>query len=183
MMNLGDKQQSVPTALFALSAVVLTGALIYIFTVPVKTTQGLGASEKKSERDAMKTIETATNDQTEKQKIVDSMTYAGSQQDIQAAALSQVAKLTAAHKIKLIGFRPQRPIDAGNLTELPIQINVDGPFTNVVEFSHDLSASGTKLVVNLVQMAASDPSSDNVTANINIAGFLNQPLGNGVKNG
>jgi Tfp pilus assembly protein PilO len=183
MMSFRDKNQALPTGLWVFSAVVLTGTLIYIVDVKVPTDAGLKAAEKKKEKPIIETISKAKEDKIAKDKVITSLTFPGQSQDAQSTTLAQVTKLSVQRKVKLVGFRPQRGLDAGALTQLPFLVTVSGKFTDVLGFTHDLEASGSKLAVNLVQLAASDPSSDDVTANINVVGYLNQPLGNGGQNG
>ncbi len=183
MIAFRDKNNALPTGIWATSAVILTGTLIYILTVPVPTTKGLAAAEQSQERPILRTITTAKRDLDDRQKLISSMTFAGQSQDAESATLALVTKLSLQHKVKLVGFRPQRGIDAGALTQLPFVVTISGKFVDVVGFTRDIEGSGSKLSVNLVQMAASDPSTDDVTANLNVVGYLNQPLGNGGANG
>jgi hypothetical protein len=183
MINFRDKNQALPTGILAFAAFVAFGTMLYMFAVPVPTVAKIVADGKKKESDMEVTIKKAHQSKLEKDKLVASLVFPGESQDAESTTLDAVTKMTIKHHVKLLGFRPQRGIDAGALTQLPFVISVSGKYIDVVGFTHDVEASGTKLAVNIMQLSASDTSTDDVTANLNVVGYLNHPLGNGAQNG
>jgi Tfp pilus assembly protein PilO len=183
MINLRDKNQAVPTGILALALVVTLATGVYMLAVPIPTTGPIAAKEQKDAAALKVTAIKAKQNVQDKDKLVANYAFSGRREDAESNTMAEVTKLTLQRKVKLLGFRPQRGIDAGALTQLPFLVSVSGKFTDVLGFTHDLEANGSKLSVNNVQLAASDPSTDDVTANINVVGYLNQPLGNGGQNG
>jgi hypothetical protein len=183
MMNFRDKNQALPSSLLVAALLIAIGTVLYITFVPVPTTSTVAATEKKRTDDLRGKTTRAQRNLHEKLTLVGAYTFNGQEQDADSATLALVTKLAANRNLKLVGFRPQRALDAGQLTQLPYLVSVSGKFPDVVAFSYDLEAKGTKLSVNLVQLAASDTSTDDVTANLNVVGYLNQPLASGTQNG
>ena len=183
MMNFRDKNQALPTTLLGLALVIATGAVLYMALVPVPTTQSVKSDEQKHSNDDRRNTGKAQRDLHDELTVISDNAFNGQEQDADSAILDLVTKLTAKRNVKLVGFRPQRTVDAGQLTQLPYIVSVSGSFPNIIAFTGDLEAKGTKLAVNTVQMAASDTSTDNVTGNISVVGYLNTPFANGAQNG
>jgi len=183
MMNLRDKNQALQSGLLVVALLIAIGTVLYITFVPVPTTVAVATTEKSRTEDLRGKTMRAQRNLTAKLDLVANYAFDGQEQDADSSVLALVTKLTGTRNLKLGGFRPQRAVDAGQLTQLPYLVSVSGKFTDVLAFTSDLEAKGTKLSVNSAQMAASDQSTDNVTANINVVGYLNQPLGNGAQNG
>ena len=183
MMNFRDKNQALPSGLLVVALLITLGTAPYISFVPVPTTASVAASEKKKTGEDRANITRAQTNLHEKLTMVGNYAFNGQEQDADSTTLALVTKLTLNRNLKLVGFRPQRAADAGQLTQLPYLVSVSGKFPDVLAFTNDLEAKGTRLSVNLAQMAASDTSTDDVTANLNLVGYLNQPFANGGQNG
>jgi Tfp pilus assembly protein PilO len=96
----------------------------------------------------------------------------GPDEEIGPNIYASMDKLAAGLKVKLVGFRPQRTIDAGDVTQLPFVVNANGSYNNVVEFVRDLETPPTKVAIELLQLGSSEESSDQVVATIGVEAYV-----------
>ncbi|MBV6458127.1 MAG: hypothetical protein HONBIEJF_01250 [Fimbriimonadaceae bacterium] len=99
------------------------------------------------------------------------MIWALDADEISAHAMAFATKMANGRNLKVAAFRPQRPQPNGNLTMLPYQLSVEGSFPDVVRFLQAMETKGTKLAVNLVQVASADGASDHVNATIGLVAY------------
>lgn len=183
MINLRDKNQALPSGLLIAALLIAIGTVLYISFVPVPTPDKVAKDTKTATNKDEATIKRQETNWRQELDTVRAYAFNGQEQDADSTILALVTNLTGKCNLKLVGFRPQKPVDAGQLTQLPYIVSVSGRFPDVVAFTYDLEAKGTKLAVNTVQMAASDTSTDVVTGNISVVGYLNQPFQSGAQNG
>lgn len=97
--------------------------------------------------------------------------WAADPDEISAQAMALVTKMANARNLNVVAFRPQRAQANGNLMMLPYQLSVDGSFPEVIRFLQAMETKGTKLAVNLVQVASADGASDEVNATIGVVAY------------
>jgi Tfp pilus assembly protein PilO len=182
MINFRDKDQLPSLVIFGLSGVILLGAVV-LAVLPKPTAAPVIAKDKKDRDTTIAKIENDRQSAKDATVQVLAQSFPGPAQTVEKYALTTVSGLTSKHKIKLTGIRPQRGNLAGDLTQLPFLVNVTGSYLDVIAFERDLEQPGNKLGVNSVQLAASDPSTDIVVANINIVAYLNLKLSAGELDG
>jgi Tfp pilus assembly protein PilO len=91
--------------------------------------------------------------------------------EIAAQTMAATTRLANERELKVVSFRPQRPLASNDLSLLPYQLTVEGGFAQVVQFLQALETKGLKLTVNLVQVASADGASDRVNATVGIVAY------------
>lgn len=97
--------------------------------------------------------------------------WAGDAQQVGSRSLDMLSRVARALKIKLVAFRPQRPVESEGLVQVPFLVIVEGSYPAVVSFVSTLEQPATKLALGSVQVTSSDASSDKVTASIVLLAF------------
>ncbi len=98
-------------------------------------------------------------------------TWTGSAQQIGPIALTKIGALAQAHHLKLNGFRPQRADNAGDLTLQPFLINIAGTFPDLIGFTKEIEAKGSRLAINMIQVASADSNTDAITASVGVMAY------------
>jgi len=111
-------------------------------------------------------------EQAKNQKV----TWPGDGSQIAPSALDFVTKVAAKHNVKLVGFRPQRAVDAGLVSQLPFLINMEGAFKDVMAAEADIESPASRMVVENYQIGSSQESTDQVTGTIGVEAYTIDPI-------
>lgn len=170
MRLLNVPHERVPVLLSVGAIVVLVATLAFALIPSPK----YRATEKA--RQARFEIELQTQEAEENRMqamaAVEKRVYGVQAEKVAPLAMSSASILARKHGLKIVAFRPQRVVTDAALPHVPYLITLDGPFPKVAAFMRDLDAKGSRLAVNLVQVASSDPASDRVNATIGAVAFL-----------
>ncbi len=176
MIDFKNKDELPTTVVMLASVVVMAAAVGFMQFVPKPTvpSQAQNRAQERKIDNATKGMEAAID--TAKQNLQAVYTWPGTPESVGPVALKQVNGLLQNRHLKLVGFHSQKSIEQPNITLIPFVVSVEGGFTSVMAFTKDLEKSGTKLVVNLLQVANADQTTDKVTASIGITAYqLPQP--------
>lgn len=99
------------------------------------------------------------------------MLWSGDPDEISAQAMAFATKMANAQNLNVVAFRPQRTQTNGHLMMLPYQLSVNGSFPDLIHFLQAMETKGTKLAVNVVQVASSDGASDHVSATVGLVAY------------
>jgi hypothetical protein len=86
--------------------------------------------------------------------------------------LDSLTALAKAHHLALSGFRSERPVDVGQLTEAPYVAVLEGGFSDVMAVAKKLEDPHAKLALKMFEISAADTASDRVIATVGLVGFL-----------
>lgn len=106
----------------------------------------------------------------------DTVTWAGNGTTVGPSALAFVTKVAAKHNVKLVGFRPQHANDAGQVTQLPFLINLEGAYRDVMAAESDIESPTSKLAVENFQIGSAEESTDAVTGSIAVEAYTIDPV-------
>ena len=109
--------------------------------------------------------------------------WTGDAETIGARSLNNISRTAKVKGVRLSAFRPQRPIQAAELEQLPFLTIVEGKYPAVVSFIRALEHPSWKLATGSVQIAATDGTSDNVSASIVLVAFRDPSVKVEEKNG
>ncbi len=161
-----------------LSSTMLIGAVLLLFATAFWIMQPLPEEKKvanqrlRTERDIGKQIDAAESNNATLQADIDPMLWDGTAEQVGPRALSTVTKLAQTRHLKIIAFRPQKPVDAEGLVQIPFSISVEGAYPDTMRLVKDLETSNSKLAVSLVQVQASDAATDHVTGTVNVVAYM-----------
>lgn len=171
MIDFRDKSQAIPNAISATAVALLLVTVGVIVFVPKPSTKGLAAKTTKVRNQVFDGIRVAKDRTKDAEANITRFAWAGTLEQINSTALNRLTEIAQHHTVKLTGFRPQRPINSASLTQLPFLVTLDGAYVDVVAFEKELEDSGNRLAIEMVQVASADPSTDRVTANINLVAY------------
>jgi Tfp pilus assembly protein PilO len=155
--------------LVSLAILVVTG-LVMLF-VPKPTTDGLARGKVRSERELEDRLKKLKADKVKLATQIVTHTWPLKMEEIGPKGLESINAFAGKHRLKLMAFRPQKPLEVNNLTQLPFLISIEGPYPAIMRFVKELENPSLKLGTNLVQISGSDPNSDLVSATIGVVAY------------
>jgi hypothetical protein len=175
MINFKDRQDMLPSLITVSAIVVLAGTLgfiLYANSHPLTSAPAV-AQAKRDLRTTEAKIQEAKTTLATNQATIDASSWTGAPQEIQTQILNRIGVLAAKRNVKINTVRPQRTMDVDQLSTLPYLITVEGTYPNVLAFERDVEAPTNRLAVNVIQVTATDASTDRVTASIGVVAYLN----------
>lgn len=171
MINFRDKENLPATIVSIIAIASMVGMLIFYLVVPLPTTKGLAAKQRRKEIEVLDQTKTAETRIEAAEDMENRLTWTGGQDEIAPTALATINRLVAKHKLRLVAFRPQRNDSRSTLNQVPFLLTVEGPFPQIVALVEDLYSPTSKVAVSLTQISNSDASSDKSTGNIGLVAF------------
>jgi len=170
MIDAGRKRETAWNAVFILSLAAIAIGAWYGFIQPKISSGPISPTNDLS------AIQNATR-KVDQLTAADLSKVKGQTWDMTANALGShtletIAQLADKSHIQLSGFRLDKPVRMGRLTEVPFLATVQGGFPEVMSVVQSLEDPKSKLMVKLLQISAADAGSDRVSASIGLAGFL-----------
>ncbi len=170
MIDFKDKDSQVPSAIIVASLLILLGTLVFMMVVPRPAPPKAFAKEKQLATYKEQIVQAKLSlDQS--QKTTAALIFRGRPEDIMARALAMLTQRAQKDQVQIVAFRPQKTIVLGGLTELPVNMQVTGPYPELLAFLNGLSAPGSHVAVSSFQVASSGDATSTVTANLNVALF------------
>ncbi len=155
-----------------LSAVlVLAGTGLFMLFLKPPDTEGVVAGKTRSRNDLEKQVDRLESDKKKLNTQISGQVWTEPLEEIGPTALKSITTFAQSQSLKLMGFRPQKTVEVNGLTQVPFIISVEGTYPNVVKFTRQLEASSLKMGTNLVQVSATDPNSDLVSATIGVVAY------------
>jgi hypothetical protein len=171
MMRFQTKQEATAAGISIVAIIILAASLVWMLT-PVPSRNDVNSGRLGQVRRYQAETAGLIKQAAEAQAKIDPLLWSGTSEEIGPKALASVTKLAKARKIRILAFRPQKPIDMGGLTQIPFSLSIDGTYPNTMQLVKDLETTDAKLAVSLVQVAASDGATDQVTASINVVAYV-----------
>jgi Tfp pilus assembly protein PilO len=169
MLNFRNKDEILPSALIALSLLVLAATLAYMMLEPAPSAAGVAKGRERSKRQIQTEIDRAKAKTEKAQETYNDRLWTGNADTVVAQTLAQLTARAAHHRLQMAAFRPQKPKNLGSLTEMPCSVQVSGPYPAVVAFLGSLDAKGTRIALRSAQVAASDAATGAVTATVGLS--------------
>lgn len=169
MISFRTKDDMVSSLIAITAILILAGTLGFMLFVKPPNEQKV--SKDKLVRDYKEKTERSKQEYAKAKAAIDPVLWTEAADKVSPQALSSITKLAQEHHLKVVAFRPQKPVDAEGLTQIPFSISVDGAYPDTMQLVKDLETSNTKLAVSLVQVMAADAASDHVTGTINVVAY------------
>ncbi len=154
--------------IIGLSLVAMIGLTIYDRITPMPSFSVSGDAKAKRIGDIRSDRFALESKNDELEASIKKMLWVDTPEAIGPKALG-IVNLSARNRlVKVMAFRPQKPLEEGKFEILPYQISVEGKYEAVITLVSDLEASENRLVVQSVQFTSADGESSNVKASIGI---------------
>lgn len=169
-----DKEHRFTNGLMIVAVLLLVVSLAgkLLVAPPIVSLTAFNKAKFKDQEDVKTYLAQAKVQRTED----DSVTWAGNGTTVGPSALAFVTKVAAKHNVKVVGFRPGRAVDAGQVTQLPFLINLEGAYKDVMGAESDIESPTSKLAVENFQVGAAEESSDAVTGSIGVEAYTIDPV-------
>jgi hypothetical protein len=154
------------------SAVIMAGVLGYILVVPRPTVGNALIGQQPKKRKIILDISSTHKQYADLKAAPLKHVYTTSTEEAAPDALQRLNALGKAAHVTVNGFRPQKEQDAGAVQILPYFLTVQGSFDGIAKFLESLSNNEPKLAISLIQIAAPETGNSQVTASINVVGYL-----------
>jgi Tfp pilus assembly protein PilO len=172
MLNFRNKDEILPSAIIALSLLILMATLAYMLLVPPPSAAGVAKGRERSKRQIQVEIDHAKAKSANAEAAYAASLWTGGPDAVLAGALTQLTTRTGRYRLQMAAFRPQKPKTLAGLTELPCSVQVSGPYPSVVAFLGSLDAKGTRIALRSAQVAAADAASGAVTATLGLSVYF-----------
>ena len=172
MISFRRREDIAPSALILLSIILLTGTLLYMLLVPPPSVAGQVAAREQAMQQLQRETADAKRQARQAQAALGSRLWHGDSDTISAAVLALLTEQTRQHALKLGAFRPQRPQALSGVTDLPISVQITGPYPRVQAVMAALDAPNTSVALRSAEIAASDETSDAVTATLGVSAYI-----------
>lgn len=159
---------------------VMAGIAVADRVIPRQTAASMSAARIKSDDQIREQTYAERKKLLASQELIASRVWADTTDGIGAKSLDLCTKLAKMQGLKLTAYRPQKPVEDGELIRLSFVMTLEGPFPAVQQFVRQLESPARKLSVHLVQVASADDASDLVNATIGITAFVEKPKTNKV---
>jgi len=169
MLNFRNKDEILPSALIALSLLILAATLAYMLLVPPPSAAGIAKGRERSKRQIQAEIVKAKAKAAKAKAGYEGHLSSGSADAVLAQTLAQLTTRANRYHLKMGAFRPQKAKLLGSLTELPCTVQVSGPYPTVVSFLSSLDAKGTRVALRSAQIAAADGATGAATAMLGLS--------------
>lgn len=169
MISFRTRDDILASVLILLSILVLLGALVVRVFVPKPTVAGLVKARQRKNNALEKEIAASRESAAAAQAVVTPRLWTGDSESITASVLARLTHEANVRQLKMGAFRPQKPVALEALAELPYSVQISGPYPAVQALAASLDTPNTRLVLRSLQIAASDPASDAVTATLGIS--------------
>lgn len=163
MMRAKADTKATTTTLYLLACLFLAGSVAGILWPKPKP--------KDTRRDLQKqkiTILQANADARTAQAAVLQRTWIGSDVEIANGVYNLATGLARKRGVSFVRLQPGRAALGGPLEQLPYLLVVEGPFPAVAALEKDLEVPANRLAVSAFQLAASDTSTNKVSASIGV---------------
>ncbi len=176
------REDITPSLLMIVSVVVLAGTLAYMLLVPgtARSTHTTASSRRRMVDDIAE-----TRHQTRVARLaIQPRLWHGNPEFVTAAALAQLTRQTEKRSLKLTSFRPDRPQEFADMTELRFDVQIAGPYAGLHSLLEAQDARGSKLVLRSVQITASQTTGGGTaTASLGLSAFVAGPAVSGDPHG
>ncbi len=179
LISFQRREDITPSVLMIVSVVVLAGTLAYMLLAPgaAHSTRTAAGSRRRMVDDIAE-----TRHQTRAaRRAIQPRLWHGNPEFVTAAALSQLTRQAEKRSLKLTSFRPDRPQEFADVTELRFDVQVAGPYAGLHSFLAAQDAGGSRLVLRSVQITASQmelqstsshAAGSAVTASLGLSAFV-----------
>lgn len=171
MISFRTKSDAATSVAILAALTILVGTGIFMIFVPKPTTAGLAAGKSRSEKELIARLNKIEADKKLLVTQVTNHTWPLKTEEVGPKALESITAFAQKHRLKLMAFRPQKPAEVNNLTQLPFVISIEGPYPAIMRFTKELESPALKLGTNLVQISGTDPNSDLVSATIGVVAY------------
>lgn len=153
----------------------LVGVLAFDQFVPMPKPSKRTLSQIRTENQTRTEMDKLREDLKTGQAVIAARIWTESPDIVGALALDRATNLAKASGLNLSAFRPQKPIEEGELVRLPFVMTLEGSFAGLEKFVKNLETDANRLSVTLVQAASADGASDLVNATVGISAFIEKP--------
>lgn len=167
------REDITPSVLMIVSMVILAGTLAYMLLVPGTARSTHTAASRRRMVDDI----AETRHQTRVARMtIQPRLWHGNPEFVTATALALLTRQTEKRSLKLTSFRPDRPQEFADMTELRFDVQVAGPYAGLHSLLEAQDVRGSKLVLRSVQITASQTTSGGtVTASLGLSAFVASP--------
>lgn len=154
----------------AISAVIaLVAIAAYDRFMPMPGETGPKTTKSAAQLEAEKKEAMTSLDESE--KLVNSMTWPGTRDEVGPAAMAWVSKQAREAYLDVSAFRPQRTIDAQGLDQLNYLVTAEGPYPSMIKFIRSFETPDSMVAVKALQLNSVDGASDSVRATITLVAY------------
>lgn len=155
-------------ALLIVSMVAMVGAFAYDRIVPQPKFEMKGRAIAEQENRLREQVNALYAEAKTSDRYLGERIWGEQSELIGPASMGKATEIAARLKVRLVSFRPQKAIQEGRLIRYPFVISLEAPYPQAVAFVRELEDPSLKLVVQSVQLSASDGASSTVNGLVSV---------------
>lgn len=172
MISFQRREDIAPSVLTLLSILVLAGTLAYMLLVPKPSAAGSARAWTSSRRRMVDDIADTRRQSRLARAAVPPRLWRGEPEAVTATVLAQLTQQTGHRALKLAAFRPDRPREFEEVTELRFDAQVTGPYAGIHSLMDSLDSRGSKVALRSVQITLSQAAGNTVAATLGLSAFV-----------
>jgi len=172
MIDFKNRDDVVPSAMILLSIVILAVTAIFMLLAPQPKLKQTAHGFNSKGRNMAKQTDALEEKAAELQKASSARLWTGGAQTVTSAVLAQMTDRSRRYGVTLASFRPQRGQDLPGVSELRFNAQVTGPYVKICDLMGSLDASGGKIALTSVNLAASGANTGSVTATLGLSAYM-----------
>ena len=172
MISFQRREDIAPSVLTLLSILVLAGTLAYMLLVPKPSAAGSARAWTSSRRRMVDDIADTRRQSRLARAAVRPRLWRGEPEAVTATVLAQLTQQTGHRALKLAAFRPDRPREFEEVTELRFDAQVTGPYAGIHSLMDSLDSRGSKVALRSVQITLSQAAGNTVAATLGLSAFV-----------
>ncbi len=172
MISFKTRNDAVSGALMIIGLILLFGTAGWIAFVKYPNEQPIPRGPESNLKSVQQQIEGTDKNNTAAIVATNALVWDGTAEEVTPLAQGKVLKLAMANHLKVTAFRPQKPVDVQGITQIPLNLTVDGTYPDMMKLVKDLESEGTKLAISLVQLNTAETSTDHVAGTIELMAYL-----------
>lgn len=174
MINFKTRTDTAITTAILTSLLILVGTGVYMMVVPKPTSEGKATGRERTYKKVLNDLESVQKNLTETKAAIDAKVWDVPVAQIGPKTLESITSIAQKAKLKVVAFRPQKPVPVNGLTQLPFIVSLEGSYVGVMNLVHEIEAKGSKIAPSLVQFSSTDSNSDLVTATVGIVAYAQE---------
>jgi Tfp pilus assembly protein PilO len=171
VINFKNRDDIVPSAVIVCAILILAATIGYVLLVPAPSAAGAASARTRTRRQLLAETTTARAATAQARASANARLWKGNADTVMALVLAQMTRRAAGHNLQIAAFRPQKPQIIGGATELPLNMQVSGPYLTVLAFVNSFDTADARLVLRSIQFGSTDGASNVVTATVGLSAY------------
>lgn len=174
MINFKTRTDTGITVAILASLVILVGTGVYMVVVPKATANGKASGRERTRNKVQQDLKEVQENLAKTKATIQAKVWDVPVAQIGPKTLESITGYAQKSKLKVVAFRPQKPISVNGLTQLPFIVSLEGSYVGVMNLVRQIEADDSKIAPSLVQFSSTESNSDVVSATVGLVAYAKE---------